>query len=306
MEIYLAKPRGFCAGVSNAINIVEYALKKFGAPLYVFHEIVHNTAVVSDLRRRGVLFVEQISEVPEGKYIVISAHGVPPSVMEQARARKVRIIDATCPLVKKVHQEAARFSEKKYQIILIGHRGHQEVIGTSGYIHADLLHIVETEQDIPDLKIRPEQPVAYLTQTTLSVDETRHLVEKIKEKFPRLVGPAKEDICYATQTRQDAVKALARLCDVIIICGSANSSNSNRLRETGERQGVPSYLIDRAEDLDLNILKGKNKIGISSGASVPAYITEQLVSRIQSENSGVKVFSCDNPDEKISFSLPQI
>ena len=274
MEIFLARTQGFCAGVSYAIEIVEQALTTFGLPLYVYHEIVHNTTVVEDFRRRGVCFVEGLSEVPAGATLIFSAHGVPPSVREQAQAQGLRIINATCPLVKKVHRDAIRYSQNNYQTILIGHQGHQEVIGTAGYIRPDLLHIVQRVEDIETLTLNPGDRVAYLTQTTLSMDETAAIVNRLRARFPDLIEPAKTDICYATQNRQDAVKDLARFCDIIIICGSANSSNSNRLRETGEQAGVPSYLVDQAADLDLTLLTDKMQVGISSGASVPRSITD--------------------------------
>jgi len=245
MEIYLARTQGFCAGVASAVDIVEMALEKYGAPLYVYHEIVHNTYVVNDFRKRGVVFVEDIETIPDGERIIFSAHGIPPEVINKAKAKNLKFVDATCPLVTKVHNEAVKFSQREYETVLIGHKGHQELIGTSGYVDPKVLHIIEKEQDVDALTIDPGQEVAYLTQTTLSVDETKGIIEKLKNKFPRLVAPPRSDICYATQNRQDAVKELARMCDIIIICGSPNSSNSNRLRETGENEGVSSYIIDR-------------------------------------------------------------
>lgn len=306
MEIYLAKTQGFCAGVAFAINIVEQALQKYGAPLYVYHEIVHNTYVVNGFRQRGVIFVENLQDVPEKKRIIFSAHGVPPSVMETAKRRHLKYVDATCPLVTKVHNEATRFSQERYEIILIGHKGHQELIGTAGYVHPHLLHIIEKEEDIGRLEIDPDARVAYITQTTLSVDETTSMIARLKRSFPHLMGPPRSDLCYATQNRQDAVRELARLCDTIIICGSPNSSNSNRLRETGENQGVPSYIIDSAEKLDLHLLEGKRKIGISSGASVPRIIVDQLVERIQRHFPQTIVRAFDNPEKNIVFVLPKI
>lgn len=306
MEIFLARTQGFCAGVASAVEIVEKSLEKYGAPLYVYHEIVHNTYVVADFRQRGVVFVEDVDDVPNGARIIFSAHGIPPAVIEKARDRKLQFIDATCPLVTKVHKEAVKFSQNHHQIVLIGHKGHQELIGTAGYVIPQLLHIVENEQDIEELGIDPGEEVAYLTQTTLSVDETRGLIEKLKAKYPRLIAPPRADICYATQNRQDAVKELAQSCDIIIICGSPNSSNSNRLRETGANQGVPSHIIDRAGEFDLSLLEGKENIGISSGASVPRWIVDELVIKIQRRFPGSNVHAFDNPEKNIVFPIPQI
>ena len=306
MEIYLARTQGFCAGVASAVDIVDLALKQYGAPLYVYHEIVHNTFVVHDFRRRGVVFVEDIDDVPEGERIIFSAHGIPPEVIEKARKRKLRYLDATCPLVTKVHNEAVKFSQHEKEIVLIGHKGHQELIGTAGYVHPELLHIVEDEEDIEQLGIATNKEVAYLTQTTLSVDETKGLIEKLKEKFPKLAAPPRSDICYATQNRQDAVKELAAFCDIIIICGSPNSSNSNRLRETGEKAGAESYIIDDASELDMDVLKGKTKIGVSSGASVPRVIVDELVERIKQHYPQTLVHEFDNPEKNIVFALPEI
>ncbi len=306
MEIYLAKTQGFCAGVAFAIDIVAKALEKYGAPLYVYHEIVHNTYVVDGFRKDGVIFVEDINAVPEGARIIFSAHGVPPSVIEGAKARNLKFVDATCPLVTKVHNEALKFSELKYETVLIGHKGHQELIGTAGYVDPDLLHIVEDEKDIDALTIDPQAETSYLTQTTLSVDDTTSLIGQLKRKFTNLVAPPRSDLCYATQNRQDAVKDLASICDIIIICGSPNSSNSNRLRETGQKHGTVSHIIDTADELDMSILKGKSKIGISSGASTPHVIVEQLVDRIKQQHPETIVHEFDNPEKNIVFALPQV
>ena len=306
MEIYLAKTQGFCAGVAFAVDIVAQALKKYGAPLYVYHEIVHNTSVVDSFRKEGVIFVEDIDEVPEGARVIFSAHGVPPSLIKSAEARKLKFIDATCPLVTKVHNEALKFSEMNSETVLIGHKGHQELIGTAGYVNPDLLHIVEDEKDIEALDIDPKAITAYITQTTLSVDDTTNMIEQLKRKFKNLVAPPRSDLCYATQNRQDAVKDLAVICDVIIICGSPNSSNSNRLRETGEKNGTTSYIIDTADELDMSFLNGKNKVGISSGASVPREIVDRLVERIQQKYPGTIVHTFENPEKNIVFALPQI
>lgn len=306
MEIYLAKTQGFCAGVSFAVDIVEQALRKYGAPLYVYHEIVHNTYVVNDFRNRGVIFVEDLRDVPQGRRVIFSAHGVPPAVIHAAKNRKLKYVDATCPLVTKVHNEATKFSAQRRTTVLIGHKGHQELIGTAGYVDPDLLYIIEDETDIENLGIDSGTGAAFITQTTLSVDETTAIIGKLRKKFPHLIGPPRSDLCYATQNRQDAVKDLAQMCDIIIICGSPKSSNSNRLRETGEKQGVPSHIIDSAEELDLKLLHGKAKIGISSGASVPRVIVDRLVERIQEHFPGTRVHTFENPEKNIVFALPKI
>jgi 4-hydroxy-3-methylbut-2-enyl diphosphate reductase len=306
LEIYLAKTQGFCAGVSFAVDIVTKTLEKYGPPVYVYHAIVHNTHVVEGFKEQGVIFVERIDQVPEGARVIFSAHGVPPSIIMAAEGRNLQVINATCPLVTKVHKEAKKFSDKGYKMILIGHKGHQELIGTAGYIDPQLLHIIENEKDIETLDIDPEAKVAHLTQTTLSLDETTDMVRQLKKKFKDLEGPPRSDLCYATQNRQNAVKELAGICDLIIICGSPNSSNSNRLRETGEKCGTPSYMIDRVEDLDLKLLEGKEKVGISSGASVPRFMVDRLVKRIQEAYPGTVVHTFENPEKNIVFALPKI
>jgi len=306
MDIYLAKTQGFCAGVAFAVDIVDQALEKYGAPLYVYHEIVHNTYVVEGFRKKGVIFVEDINDVPEGARVIFSAHGVPPSVLEAARVRKLKYVDATCPLVTKVHNEAVKFSELKNETVLIGHKGHQELIGTSGYVNPELLHIVENEGDIDKLKINPKAPVAYITQTTLSVDDTTNMINKLRAKFVNMSAPPRSDLCYATQNRQDAVKDLATICDMIIICGSPNSSNSNRLMETGEKYGVASYIVDTADEFDMSAVEGKEKVGISSGASVPRIIVDQLVNRIKKKYPDAVVHQFGNPEKNIVFALPKI
>ncbi len=303
MDIYLAKTQGFCAGVASAIDIVELALSTYGTPLYVYHDIVHNTAVVDDMKKRGVIFVENLDDVPSEGRIIFSAHGVPPHIINNARHRKLKFVDATCPLVTKVHKEAVKFSGQDIDTVLIGHVGHQELIGTSGYVRPDLLHIVENEKDVEALTIDPAKKVSYITQTTLSVDETKGIIEKLKQKFPRLIGPLRSDICYATQNRQDAVKELASFCDMIIICGSPHSSNSNRLRETGEQCGVESHIIDNAKQLNLNFLKGKNKVGLSSGASVPRYLVDEIIDQILLEYPDAVVHEFDNPEKNIVFPV---
>lgn len=305
MDIYLARTQGFCAGVASAIEIVEQALAKYGTPLYVYHDIVHNTSVVSDMRKRGVVFVEDLNDVPEASRIIFSAHGIPPELINQAQRRRLKYVDATCPLVTKVHKEAVKFSAQNIDIVLIGHVGHQELIGTAGYVTPKLLHIVETEADVDELDIDPSKPVAYITQTTLSVDETKSIIEKLKKKFNNLIAPLRSDICYATQNRQDAVKDLAKKCDVIIICGSPHSSNSNRLRETGEQQGVDSYIVDTAAELDVSIFDGKKIIGLSSGASVPRHLVDEIIAKIHSRYPDAKVHEFDNPEKNIVFPILQ-
>lgn len=305
MEIYLAKTQGFCAGVASAIDIVELALKTYGTPLYVYHDIVHNTSVVNDMRGRGVIFVEDLNDVPEGGRIIFSAHGIPPTLIDQAKARQLKYVDATCPLVTKVHKEAVKFSSQNIDTVLIGHVGHQELVGTSGYVRPDLLHIVENEDDVDELDITPGKTVAYITQTTLSVDETKGIIAKLQKRFPKLVGPSRSDICYATQNRQDAVKELAKTCDIIVICGSPHSSNSNRLRETGEGQGVESHIVDTAEELDVSIFRNKSKVGLSSGASVPRYLLDTIIEKIQNAYPGTSVQEFPNPEKNIVFPVLQ-
>jgi 4-hydroxy-3-methylbut-2-enyl diphosphate reductase len=305
MEIFLAKTQGFCAGVASAIDIVELALKTYGVPLYVYHDIVHNTSVVEDMKSRGVIFVEDLKCVPHSSRIIFSAHGIPPELINEARERKLKFVDATCPLVTKVHKEAVKFSNQQVDTVLIGHVGHQELIGTSGYVHPDLLHIIENENDVDVLNIDPQKAVAYITQTTLSVDETKGIIEKLKSKFPKLTGPLRSDICYATQNRQDAVKELAVFCDIIIICGSPHSSNSNRLRETGAQMGVDSYIVDTAAQLDCFILKDKHRVGLSSGASVPRYLVDEIIDKIKSYAPGSIVHEFSNPEKNIVFPVLQ-
>lgn len=306
MDIYISRTQGFCSGVAMAIEIVEKALKTHGIPLYIFHEIVHNTHVVNNFRERGVVFVENIDEVPKDSVIIFSAHGIPPVILKKAKEHNLKCIDATCPLVKKIHNAAIRFSKEGYKIILIGHKRHQEIIGTAGYVKPELLNIIENEADIDKLNISKDSQVAYLTQTTLSVDDTRDIIKRLKSEFPNLVTPDRNDICYATQRRQDAIKELAELTDIIIVCGSPNSSNGNRLKETGLRAGVPSYIVDSASELDMTLLEGKEKIGISSGASVPRFIVDELVETIRKQYSEVQIRLFENPEKKAAFPLPKI
>ncbi len=306
MQIYLARTQGFCSGVFYAIHIVEKTLKKYSSPLYVYHEIVHNTHVVNDFKKRGVVFVDDLREIPPGNVVVLSAHGVPPEVFTVLRDKKLKIIDATCPLVSKVHNEAKRYSQSGFEVVLIGHKNHQETIGTAGYVKKELLHIVESEKDVDLLQINPDKKVAYITQTTLSVDDTKIIVDKLKNKFRNLVTQSLSDICYATQTRQDAVKELAKKCEIIIICGSKSSSNSNRLRETAQKAGKPSYLIDSVDEFDLELLRGKENIGISSGASVPRFVVDDLVMAIKNKFKEVKIIEFDNPEKNIMFKMPEL
>lgn len=305
MEIYLAKTQGFCAGVASAIDIVELALNTYGTPLYVYHDIVHNTSVVEDMKKRGVVFVEELKDVPIGSRIIFSAHGIPPNLIDEARERRLKYVDATCPLVTKVHKEAVKFSDQNINTVLIGHVGHQELIGTSGYVQPDLLHIIENEKDVDALNLDPDKTIAYITQTTLSVDETRGIIEKLKNKFPKLIGPPRSDICYATQNRQDAVKELAGFCDIIIICGSPHSSNSNRLRETGQQMGVASFIVDTAAQLDCSVLKNKRRVGLSSGASVPRYLVDEIIEKIKTFAPDSIVHEFENPEKNIVFPVLQ-
>ncbi|HPN88627.1 MAG TPA: 4-hydroxy-3-methylbut-2-enyl diphosphate reductase [Candidatus Omnitrophota bacterium] len=306
MEIYLAKTQGFCGGVSFAVTIVEKMLEKYGAPVYVYHDIVHNTHVVNDFKKRGVIFVESLADVPSGKHIVFSAHGVPPSIVQEAQKRNLAIIDATCPLVAKVHREAVKYSQKNIPVILVGHKNHQEVIGTAGYVQKELLSIVETEKDIAALSFPCDSSVGVITQTTLSVDETKYIIEKLRKKYPKLVLSGSSDLCYATQNRQDAVKELAKKCDFIIVCGSKNSSNSNRLREIGEQCGVKSIIVDSVDDFDVDILENKKCVGITSGASVPRFVVEDIVKRIEETYLDVNIHCYSDPEKNITFKLPEI
>jgi 4-hydroxy-3-methylbut-2-en-1-yl diphosphate reductase len=306
MQIFLARTQGFCAGVARAIETVEGALSSYGTPLYVFHEIVHNTWVVKDFKSRGVIFVDDIEAIPDGERVIFSAHGVAPGIIERAEQKHLRTIDATCPLVTKVHLEAIRLSEQGLDVVLIGHRGHEEVVGTAGRVTPSLLHIVQNKEDIEKLDIPAHKKIGFITQTTLSVDDTRELILKLRARFPRLTGPSKDDICYATQNRQDAVKELAGVCDVIIICGSKNSSNSNRLREQGAHSGKPSYIIDSADELDLALLKENDRIGISSGASVPQHIVDDVVKKLLTAFPKAVINTFDNPEKNTTFPLPKI
>ena len=298
----LAAPRGYCAGVDRAVQTVERALDLHGPPVYVRKEIVHNKHVVQQLEKRGAIFVEEESEVPEGKLVVFSAHGVAPSVHENSAARRLRTIDATCPLVTKVHVEARKFAAQGYTIVLIGHEGHEEVEGTTGEA-PDNIVLVQTAGDVDDLELPDPNRVAYITQTTLSVDETTEIIERLKEKFPAIVGPKTDDICYATTNRQWAVKELARQCDLVLVIGSTNSSNSNRLVEVAREHGSRSHLIDNSLQVDEEWLEGVETVGITSGASAPEELVEQLVEFFR-ERGAEDVSEVRTVDEDVRFMLP--
>ena len=302
MRVILAQPRGFCAGVVRAIEIVERALAKFGAPVYVRHEIVHNRHVVDALKAKGAVFIDEIDAVPPGAVTIFSAHGVPAKVEEDAAARRLFAVDATCPLVKKVHHEGRRYAEQGYEIVLVGHEGHPEVVGTLGQI-GTRVHLVETAGDVARLPIGRGARVAYVTQTTLSVDETRAIAAALRERFPDVVGPDTRDICYATQNRQTAVRELARLVDAVMVVGSANSSNSNRLCEIARDCGVPSRLVEDAGGLDWQWLSGVRTLGITAGASAPEALVEGLIEGLRARVD-LDVSFLDGPVESVQFRLP--
>ncbi|MFQ5953570.1 MAG: 4-hydroxy-3-methylbut-2-enyl diphosphate reductase [Kiloniellales bacterium] len=303
LRVVLAQPRGFCAGVERAIEIVEMALERYGAPVYVRHEIVHNKYVVENLRAKGAVFVEEIDEVPDGGVTVFSAHGVAQVVESEAERRLLPVIDATCPLVSKVHKEGQRYAAKDYEVILIGHDGHPEVEGTMGRIPGGC-HLVETVEDVAKLKVKSPDRLAYVTQTTLSVDDTRDVIEALTERFPSIVGPDVKDICYATQNRQVAVRELAKQVDLLFVVGARNSSNSNRLREIGEEMGTPSYLIDDASMLDPSWLEGVHSVGVTAGASAPEVLVQALIDRL-GEFGDVAVETLPGVQESIQFKLPR-
>jgi 4-hydroxy-3-methylbut-2-enyl diphosphate reductase len=304
LRVVLAQPRGFCAGVERAIEIVELALKKYGAPVYVRHEIVHNKYVVENLRAKGAVFVEEVDEIPDGGVTVFSAHGVAQKIESEAELRDLPVIDATCPLVSKVHKEGQRYAAKGYELILIGHDGHPEVEGTMGRIPGGC-HLVETVDDVAGLEVENRDRLAYVTQTTLSVDDTRAVIEALSERFPSIVGPDVKDICYATQNRQVAVRELARQVDLLLVVGARNSSNSNRLREIGEEMGTPSYLIDDAAMLRPQWLEGVRSVGVTAGASAPEVLVEGLIDRL-GEFGEVVVETLSGVQESIQFKLPRL
>ena len=303
MKVVLAQPRGFCAGVERAIEIVERALKRYGPPVYVRHEIVHNKRVVEDLKAKGAVFVEELDEVPEGAITVFSAHGVSQKVEEDARSRRLPVIDATCPLVAKVHKEGQRYAENGYEVVLIGHNGHPEVEGTMGRIPGKV-HLVSKAGDVDRLEVADPSKLSYVTQTTLSVDDTREVIDALKRRFPRILGPDVKDICYATQNRQAAVRELAREVDVILVVGARNSSNSNRLREIGSEMGVASYLIDDAGQLDPRWLKGAEAVGITAGASAPEELVREVIARL-GEIAPLEVEMLEGIEENVRFKLPE-
>ncbi len=304
MEVVLANPRGFCAGVDRAIEIVERAIEIHGAPIYVRHEVVHNRFVVDDLRRKGAVFVEDLEEVPAGATVIFSAHGVSQAVRQEASARGLRVFDATCPLVTKVHVEVSRTSDAGRDIVMIGHAGHPEVEGTMGQVSDGSIHLVETVDDVARLEVGDPANLAYVTQTTLSVDDARAIINALKARFPAIVAPKKDDICYATQNRQDAVKQLAKACDVVLVVGSPNSSNSNRLREVAANFGVQAYMVDRAADLDPNWVQGARRVGITAGASAPEVLVTDVVERLKSLGAS-KVTELQGTPENVTFSLPK-
>ncbi len=302
MKVILAKPRGFCAGVERAIEIVERALEKFGAPVYVRHEIVHNRHVVDGLRAKGARFVDELDEIPPGGITVFSAHGVSQKVEDGAKLRDLPVIDATCPLVSKVHHEAQRYADTDRDIVLIGHDGHPEVEGTMGRINGKV-HLVATPEDVAALDVRDPTKLAFVTQTTLSVDDTRSVIEALRKRFPAIVGPDTKDICYATQNRQRAVRELARLVDVILVVGAENSSNSNRLRELGAEMGVRSYLIADASVLDPAWLAGADAVGVTAGASAPEHLVQELVDRLR-DLGATAVEILPGVEENVRFKMP--
>ncbi|HEY6897193.1 MAG TPA: 4-hydroxy-3-methylbut-2-enyl diphosphate reductase [Rhodocyclaceae bacterium] len=303
MEILLANPRGFCAGVERAIAIVERALEKFGAPIYVRHEVVHNRYVVEGLKAKGAIFVESLDDVPAGATLIFSAHGVPKSVREEAEQRGFRVFDATCPLVTKVHIEVSRMREQGREIVMIGHKGHPEVEGTMGQLNGGM-YLVENATDVAQLQVTDPSKLAYVTQTTLSVDDAATIVEALTARFPEIVGPKKDDICYATQNRQDAIKFIAPQVDVVIVVGSQSSSNSNRLREVAQHLGVPSYLVDDAESIDPNWLLGHRRIGVSAGASAPEILVTDVIARLQAMGAP-SVTELKGAEEGVQFPLPK-
>ena len=303
VEVLLAKPRGFCAGVDRAIAIVERALELHGAPIYVRHEIVHNKFVVDDLRAKGAVFVEELAEVPSGATVIFSAHGVALDVRREAQARGLKVFDATCPLVTKVHVEVAKMREQGREVVMIGHEGHPEAEGTMGQSNSGM-YLVESERDVAGLRVTDPERLAYVTQTTLSIDDCARIVAALKARFPAIVGPKKDDICYATQNRQDAVKFMAPLCDVVIVVGSPNSSNSNRLREVARNLGREAYLVDKAEELRAEWIEGRRTIGVTAGASAPEVLVHEVILRLQALGAR-RVRELEGIEEAVTFPLPR-
>jgi 4-hydroxy-3-methylbut-2-en-1-yl diphosphate reductase len=303
MEVLLANPRGFCAGVERAISIVERALELYGAPIYVRHEVVHNKFVVDDLRAKGAVFVEELHQVPAGSTVIFSAHGVSPAIRREAENRGLKVFDATCPLVTKVHVEVAKMRAQGRGIVMIGHRGHPEVEGTMGQATSGM-YLVETVADAERLEVENPDQLAYVTQTTLSVDDAAAIVEALRKRFPRIIGPKKDDICYATQNRQDAVKFMAPQCDLVIVVGSPNSSNSNRLREVAETLAVEAHMIDKASELLPEWLQGRNRVGVSAGASAPEVLVQEVIARLQALGAK-RVTQLKGKEEGVTFALPK-
>ncbi len=306
-KIKLANPRGFCAGVDRAIEIVSRALELFGPPVYVRHEVVHNRFVVDSLRERGVVFVDELDEVPANCLVIFSAHGVSREVQDEAKRRDLKVFDATCPLVTKVHLEVARFSKEGHECILIGHAGHPEVEGTMGQFDSSMggaIYLVESVEDVDHLQVRDPLSLGFVTQTTLSVDDTSQIIDRLRGKYPGISGPRNDDICYATQNRQDAVRELASQCDLILVVGSANSSNSNRLKELAERNGVSAYLIDSATDIRVDWLANSQVVGVTAGASAPESLVREVIERLQSLGAGQHE-EMEGKPEKMVFSLPR-
>ncbi|EKT0592489.1 4-hydroxy-3-methylbut-2-enyl diphosphate reductase [Morganella morganii] len=307
MRILLANPRGFCAGVDRAISIVERALELYGAPIYVRHEVVHNRYVVNDLRERGAIFIEEIAEVPDNAILIFSAHGVSQAIRQEARSRNLTMLfDATCPLVTKVHMEVARASRKGKEAILIGHAGHPEVEGTMGQYNNPEggMYLVESPEDVWKLKVKDEENLSFMTQTTLSVDDTSEVIDALNARFPKIIGPRKDDICYATTNRQEAVRDLAGQADLVLVVGSKNSSNSNRLAELAQRVGKPSYLIDSADDINPDWLRDVDTIGLTAGASAPDVLVQQVISRLQ-ELGADEISQLEGREENIIFEVPK-
>ena len=303
MQVLLAQPRGFCAGVDRAIEIVERALQLHGAPIYVRHEVVHNKFVVDDLRAKGAVFIEDLSQVPAGSTVIFSAHGVSQAVRREAEAQGLKVFDATCPLVTKVHVEVAKMRARGFEIVMIGHRGHPEVEGTMGQSQGGI-YLVETPADVARLEVADASRLAFVTQTTLSVDDAREIIDALKQRFPKIVGPKKDDICYATQNRQDAVKALALQCDVVIVVGSPNSSNSNRLREVAANHGVAAYMVDNAAELNPQWVAGKARVGVTAGASAPEILVRQVIEKLR--NLGAEsVEEVQGISETVTFPVPK-
>jgi 4-hydroxy-3-methylbut-2-enyl diphosphate reductase len=303
MDVLLANPRGFCAGVERAIDIVERALQQYGAPIYVRHEIVHNKFVVDDLRGKGAVFVEELDQIPAGATVIFSAHGVSKAVRSDAEARGLKVFDATCPLVTKVHVEVSKMLREGYEIVMIGHRGHPESEGTMGQANSGM-HLVETVEDVARLQVRDAAKLSYVTQTTLSVDDAQAIVAALKARFPQIHGPKKDDICYATQNRQDAVKFMTPRCDVVIVVGSPNSSNSNRLREVAQNMGAEAYMVESAADLRPEWVAGKRRVGVTAGASAPEVLVDELVACLKSLGAA-SVQPLEGITERVVFTLPR-